>query len=137
MTPKAKIAILNILFIGMLIILGVCLILYGASDAITFFYKPSDLNNRTSDSKNIRVGGIVQNNSINYLDINSVSFVLTDYKTNLQVYYTGVIPALFKDKQGVVVKGNLQNDGTFIATEMLAKHDENYLPPSLKAQSSK
>jgi cytochrome c-type biogenesis protein CcmE len=134
-TSKAKIKILKILSIGILIISGVCLILYGASDNITFFYKPSDLTKLSLNSKNIRIGGLVEKNSIHYRDINSVSFVLTDYKTHLQVYYTGVIPALFKDKQGVVVKGNLQNDGTFIATEMLAKHDENYLPPSFKTQN--
>lgn len=131
MTSKTKARVFNILLIGILVICGICLILYGASNTIIFFYKPSELARLPSNSKNIRIGGLVKDKSIHYTDINSVSFVLTDYKAQINVRYTGVIPLLFRDKQGIVAKGSLQNDGTFIATEILAKHDENYVPPGL------
>ena len=131
MTSKAKKRIFNILFVGTLIIFGVCLILYGASSTITFFYKPSELARLPLNSKNIRLGGFVKEKSIHYLDVNIVSFILTDYKSQVQVQYAGIIPLLFRDKQGVVVKGSLQSDGVFIATQILAKHDESYMPPGL------
>ncbi len=131
MTSRAKIKIFNILFVGILISCGLILILHGTSNTITFFYKPSDLQNLPLPSGNIRLGGFVKSGSISYTDVNSVSFILTDHKSHLQVYYNGLIPTLFRDSQGVVVKGILQSDGNFIATEMLAKHDENYRPPGL------
>ncbi len=129
MTSRTK--ILNLLFVGVVICIGIALILYGSSNAITFFYKPSEIDRKAIGHKSIRVGGFVKNGSIEYFTINEMSFVLTDYKSEIKVNYKGVVPKLFRQGQGVVVKGSMQKD-VFIATEVLAKHDENYTPPGMQ-----
>ncbi|MDA9559005.1 cytochrome c maturation protein CcmE, partial [Alphaproteobacteria bacterium] len=84
--------------------------------------------------RNIRVGGLVLENSIKYSDDGlSVSFIITDNKNIIDVFYSGILPDLFREKQGVVVEGSfLKSNNTFNAKKVLAKHDENYMPPEVK-----
>ena len=107
---------------------GIGLILYGTSNSITFFLTTSQIiENKPKNT--VRLGGVVKKNSIQYLDINKVSFIVTDNVCDIKVQYSGAIPILFRDLQGVVLKGAMQ-DNVFMAKQMLAKHDEAYFPPN-------
>jgi cytochrome c-type biogenesis protein CcmE len=110
----------------LLLCCGITLILWGASSAVSFYQTPSQILN--NNSKNIvRLGGFVKAGSITYKSTNKISFVVSDGTCNINVTYQGMIPQLFGDNQGVVLKGQLHNN-VFIATQMLAKHDERYKP---------
>ena len=120
--------IYKFLLIATLFSLGIGLILYGSSNSITFFLTTSQvINNKPKNT--IRLGGIVKEKSINYIDINKVRFTVTDNINDIQVEYKGAIPMLFRDLQGIVLKGQMY-DNIFVANQMLAKHDEEYFPPS-------
>ena len=116
-----------------LTVFAVFLILKSLSDNILYFKSPTDI--KTSEdlifNKKIRVGGMVKKNS---LKINSeeIKFVITDFKNELNVSYSGTVPNLFTEEKGVVAEGKLQDKKFFIADRILAKHDENYMPPELK-----
>ena len=115
--------------------LALFFVLKALNDKIVFFYTPTNLS-KDSDiiGENIRVGGLVLENSIKYSnDGLKVSFVITDNKNMIDVFYSGILPDLFREKQGVVVEGNfLKSKKTFNAKKVLAKHDENYMPPEVK-----
>jgi cytochrome c-type biogenesis protein CcmE len=115
--------------------LALFFVLKALNDKIVFFYTPTNLS-KDSDiiGENIRVGGLVLENSIKYSnDGLRVSFVITDNKNMIDVFYSGILPDLFREKQGVVVEGNfLKSKKTFNAKKVLAKHDENYMPPEVK-----
>ena len=115
--------------------LALFFVLKALNDKIVFFYTPTNLS-EDSDiiGENIRVGGLVLENSIKYSnDGLRVSFVITDNKNMIDVFYSGILPDLFREKQGVVVEGSfLKNKKTFNAKKVLAKHDENYMPPEVK-----
>ena len=115
--------------------LALFFVLKALNDKIVFFYTPTNLS-EDSDiiGENIRVGGLVLENSIKYSnDGLRVSFVITDNKNMIDVFYSGILPDLFREKQGVVVEGNfLKSKKTFNAKKVLAKHDENYMPPEVK-----
>ena len=115
--------------------LALFFVLKALNDKIVFFYTPTNLS-EDSDiiGENIRVGGLVLENSIKYSnDGPRVSFVITDNKNMIDVFYSGILPDLFREKQGVVVEGNfLKSKKTFNAKKVLAKHDENYMPPEVK-----
>ena len=110
-------------------------VLKALNDKIVFFYTPTNLS-EDSDiiGENIRVGVLVLENSIKYSnDWLRVSFVITDNKNMIDVFYSGILPDLFREKQGVVVEGSfLKSKKTFNAKKVLAKHDENYMPPQVK-----
>ena len=116
-----------------LTVFAVFLILKSLSDNILYFKSPTDI--KTSEdlifNKKIRVGGMVKKNS---LKINSeeIKFVITDFKNELNVSYSGTVPNLFTEEKGVVAEGKLQDKKFFVADRILAKHDENYMPPELK-----
>ena len=115
--------------------LALFFVLKALNDKIVFFYTPTNISEDAEIiGKNIRVGGLVLENSIRYSnDGLSVSFVITDNKNMLDVFYSGILPDLFREKQGVVVEGSfLKNKKTFNAKKVLAKHDENYMPPEVK-----
>tara|TARA_Y100000768_G_scaffold379735_1_gene355881 strand:- start:930 stop:1310 length:381 start_codon:yes stop_codon:yes gene_type:complete len=115
---------------------GVGLILYAFSNNINLFYTPSELLKETAlPNKVIRLGGMVVEGSVEYSDNLSVKFVLTDYEDNITVYYTGILPDLFKEGQGIVALGKINDSKVFNATQVLAKHDENYMPPELSSIS--
>ena len=84
------------------------------------------------DKKKIRIGGMVKNNSI-LIETKEVKFVVTDFKNEINVIYDGVLPNLFSEGKGVVAEGYLKDKSLFLATKILAKHDENYMPPEVKA----
>ena len=128
---KKRASLLTLILI--LTVFAVFLILKSLSDNILYFKSPTDI--KTSEdlifNKKIRVGGMVKKNS---LKINSeeIKFVITDFKNELNVSYSGTVPNLFTEEKGVVAEGKLQDKKFFIADRILAKHDENYMPPELK-----
>ena len=115
--------------------LALFFVLKALNDKIVFFYTPTNISEDAEIlGKNIRVGGLVLENSIKYSsDGLRVSFVITDNKNIINVFYTGILPDLFREKQGVVVEGSfLKSKKSFSAKKVLAKHDENYMPPEVK-----
>ncbi|HCX68204.1 MAG TPA: cytochrome c maturation protein CcmE [Rhodobiaceae bacterium] len=108
------------------------LVLYALSDSVTFFYSPSDVVERgVEPGERIRLGGLVEMGSLQKLDDANVRFNVTDFVETIPVTHRGVLPDLFREGQGVVAEGAMQQDGTFTADKVLAKHDENYMPPEV------
>jgi cytochrome c-type biogenesis protein CcmE len=108
---------------------AVGLILWGLSGSISFFNSPSDLVARpTSPNTRVRLGGLVQEGSIERLADQVVMFTVTDGQTTIRVRYQGILPDLFRERQGVVAEGRLVEAGLFRADSVLARHDENYMP---------
>jgi len=121
---------LSVILAG-LAVLGVALglVLYALSDAIVFFYTPSEITEKgVKPGQRIRLGGLVEQGSIKKGEGTGVSFVVTDTIKSLPVTYSGQLPDLFREGQGVVTEGKLDASGTFVADTVLAKHDENYMP---------
>ena len=109
------------------------LVFKGLSENINLFYSPTDLKKENIRVDNqIRVGGMVKKDSINK-ESNSlrISFVITDFEEDLLITYEGILPDLFSEEAGIVAKGKINESGIFIANEILAKHDENYMPPEV------
>jgi len=105
------------------------LVLYALNSNIVFFYTPTQVAQREApQGRHFRIGGLVQAGSV-VRDGTRVTFLVTDNARQIPVAYTGSLPDLFKEGKGVVAQGSLGPDGTFTATEVLAKHDENYMPP--------
>jgi cytochrome c-type biogenesis protein CcmE len=124
-----------------LAVLGVAvgLVLYAMRDSIVFFYSPSEVADmKIAPGQRFRLGGLVETGSLVHGEGTTVRFVVVDRTKTLPVTYTGVLPDLFREGQGVVAEGTLEPDGLFHADTVLAKHDENYMPPEvakkLKAQ---
>lgn len=104
------------------------LVLTAISDSLVYFYTPSDLAAKPQpEGRRMRIGGLVQDHSV-IRDGKSVAFAVTDLVHTLPVTYAGILPDLFREGQGVVVEGKMGGDGIFQATEVLAKHDEKYMP---------
>jgi cytochrome c-type biogenesis protein CcmE len=128
-------------FIGLLLMLsmisvGILLIIKTFNENIMFFYSPTDIvlhKRHFTRDQPIRVGGVVKTDSLKQ-DGLYYQFVITDYAHELKVEYSGMLPNLFKEGQGVVALGEFNQDNSFIAKELLAKHDENYMPPEIKLQ---
>ena len=108
-------------------------LLKALEEKIVFFYTPSEtLEKELLINDTIRVGGIVLEKSINYKDNLQISFTITDKKNELEVLYFGILPDLFREGQSVIVEGNMdKKNNIFNATRVLAKHDENYMPPEV------
>ena len=130
MTPKKKrFYILFSTFSFFCFIVGTVLIVL--QDNILFFYTPSEiLQKNLKQNEKVRLGGLVEENSVVRNNI-KINFTITDLKKNIEVSYEGILPDLFREGQGVIVKGYLKNN-IFEASEVLAKHDENYMPPEIK-----
>ena len=116
-----------------LITLFILFILKSLEENIVYFLSPTEIYNQTdiSTDKKIRVGGLVKINSI-IKDGNKINFIITDLKKEIVVSYSGVLPNLFSEGKGVVAEGKLKDKKYFIADTILAKHDENYMPPEVK-----
>ncbi len=116
-----------------LLAVAVILILFALNDSVVFFYGPSDLVEReVPPDRRFRLGGLVEENSVVRADDGlSTTFRVTDLAHAVAVSYRGLLPDLFREGQGVVAEGQLTADGVFIASEVLAKHDENYMPPEV------
>lgn len=126
MKPKYK-RLKSILISVASIAVGLWLILSNFNENIVFFFSPMELKNKQVINQVVRVGGLVRNGSISRLDGFVTEFIITDNQEDLKVRFVGILPNLFRDNQGVVAKGKLEGD-IFIANELLAKHDENYMP---------
>ena len=133
MNPIRKQRIYALIAIVVGSILAVYLVVSALSKNLNLFYSPTDLlNNDLSPETLIRAGGMVREGSIKRSDTSlSIEFVVTDFKNDLKIKYSGILPDLFSEKAGVVVQGHLEKEGTFRAIEVLAKHDENYMPPEV------
>ena len=131
MNPIRKKRIYSILFVLLFSISGISLILYSLNSNLDYFFTPTELKDRNIPAdKRIKVGGMVLSGSIERIS-SSISFVITDYENSIKVEYEGIVPDLFKEDSGVVVLGNLR-DKILYAEEVLAKHDENYMPPNIE-----
>ena len=113
--------------------LAVCLVIFAFQDNLVFFYSPTEIAKEgVSSDQRIRVGGLVEEGSvISEGDGLTTRFRITDLSQTLSITYTGILPSLFREGQGVIVQGYLQNSTNFVADEVLAKHDENYMPPEV------
>ena len=125
---------LMVVLVGLLALgAAAALVLSAFEDNIVFFFSPSELAGKTLvPGRSIRVGGLVEEGSITKLEDGlTTTFVITDMATTLAVRYIGVLPDLFREGQGVVAEGSLGPDGIFVAVQVLARHDETYMPPEV------
>ena len=130
---KVKLRFFFILLILLTFILTTFLILKSLEENVVFFKSPSEIKTLAEiQNKKIRVGGMVKKDSISVAS-KEMKFIITDFKSEISVTYTGVIPNLFEEGKGVVAEGYLKDKNFFFATKILAKHDENYMPPEVKA----
>ena len=124
----------SLLLIVLLIsLISIFFILQSLNKNILYFKSPSDIkiNQDIHFNKKIRVGGMVKKNSL-IINEQEIQFIITDFKNELSVSFSGTVPNLFAEEKGVVAEGKLQDKTFFIADRILAKHDENYMPPELK-----
>ena len=129
---KVKLRFLFVTLILVTIVLTVFLILKSLEENVVFFQSPTEIKTLSElDTNKIRVGGMVKKNSIN-VNSNEVNFIITDFKNEINVSYSGAVPNLFAEEKGVVAEGFLKDRNFFSATKILAKHDENYMPPEVK-----
>ena len=114
------------------------LVLYSLRDNLVFFYSPTDvLVKGAPANRTFRIGGLVEMGSVQHPAADQTRFVVTDTTNTLQVAYKGLLPSLFREGQGVVAEGRIGADGVFVAQQVLAKHDETYMPPEVVAALKK
>ncbi|MGO8866009.1 MAG: cytochrome c maturation protein CcmE [Alphaproteobacteria bacterium] len=137
MKPKRKRMVL--VLVGLVILGGAAALVLNAFEAnIVFFVSPSDLMAKEGERvRTLRLGGLVEKGSVERGPGAAVHFKVTDLRHDIRVSYNGMLPDLFREGQGVVAEGKLQPDGTFLATSVLAKHDERYMPPEVAAELKK
>jgi cytochrome c-type biogenesis protein CcmE len=129
---KVKLRFFFVILILTTLILSVFLILKSLEENVVYFQSPSEIQELTEiNNKKIRVGGMVKKDSI-VITSNEVNFIITDFKNELNVTYSGSIPNLFAEEKGVVAEGYIKDRSFFVASKILAKHDENYMPPEVK-----
>ena len=129
---KVKLRFLFIVLILITLILTVFLVLKSIEENVVYFQSPTEIKALLElDKKKIRVGGMVKKNSIS-INSSEVKFIITDFKNEINVSYAGAIPNLFEEGKGVVAEGVLSDRNFFSASKILAKHDENYMPPEVK-----
>ena len=130
---KVKLRFLFIVIVLITLILTVFLILKSLEENVVYFQSPSEINlSAELNKKKIRIGGMVKKDSIS-VNANEINFIITDFKNEINVTYAGAIPNIFEEEKGVVAEGILKDRNFFSATKILAKHDENYMPPEVKA----
>jgi cytochrome c-type biogenesis protein CcmE len=129
---KVKLRFIFLALILASVILTVFLILQSLKENVVYFQSPSEIKSLIElDKKKIRVGGMVKEQSV-FINSNEVNFIITDFKNEINVIYSGAVPNLFAEGKGVVAEGFLKDKNYFSATKILAKHDENYMPPEVK-----
>ena len=127
--------LLLILFSLILLSTSILLILFNSNKNLVFFYTPSELlASNAAINDTVRIGGYVQKNSITRHENNKYKFIITDNNKILQISYTGLVPDLFREEQGVVIEGTLLKSYVIEASKVFAKHDENYMPASIQKQ---
>ena len=130
---KVKLRFILVLLILITLILSVFLILKSLEENVVYFQSPTEIKTLSEiNKKKIRIGGMVKIDSIS-VESNDVKFIITDLKNEINIIYSGVVPNLFSEGKGVVAEGYLKDKNFFLATKILAKHDENYMPPEVKA----
>ena len=130
---KVKLRFLFIVIVLITLVLTIFLILKSLEENVVYFQSPTEIKSLTElKNSKIRVGGMVKKGSIE-INSNEVNFVITDYKNEISVSYSGSVPNLFAENKGVVAEGFLEDRNYFKAVKILAKHDENYMPPEVKA----
>ena len=129
---KVKLRFLFVVLILITLILTTFLVLKSLEENVVYFQSPSEIKALSEfDKKKITVGGMVKKDSIS-INSSELKFVITDFKNEINVTYTGAIPNLFEEGKGVVAEGVLNDRNFFSASKILAKHDENYMPPEVK-----
>lgn len=133
MNNKQKQKIIGISCLIILLGAGVGLVLYALKQNINLFYTPTEvLQKKIHSNQNIRVGGYVKNHSVHYNAVGTaVDFIITDRTNEIKITYQGVLPSLFREGQSVVVAGKLSVPNKLVAYQVLAKHDEKYMPASI------
>jgi cytochrome c-type biogenesis protein CcmE len=134
---KVKLRFFFIILILLSLILSVFLILKSLEQNVVYFKSPSDVKMISElENKKIRIGGMVKKDSI-VMTAKDINFIITDFKNEINVTYSGIVPNLFSEEKGVVAEGYLKDKFFFEASKILAKHDENYMPPEVKAALEK
>ena len=129
---KVKLRLIFLALILASVILIVILVLQSLKENVVYFKSPSEVKSLIElNKKKIRVGGMVKDQSV-FIGSNEVKFIITDFKNEINVVYSGAVPNLFAEGKGVVAEGFLKDKNYFTATKILAKHDENYMPPEVK-----
>ena len=129
---KVKLRFLFIILVLISLILTVFLVLKSLEENVIYFQSPTEIKESSEiDSKKIRVGGMVKKNSVS-ISSEELKFIISDFKNEIMVTYSGAVPNLFEEEKGVVAEGYLKDKNFFLATKILAKHDENYMPPEVK-----
>ena len=134
MNPIRKKRLYSILLVFLFSVSGISLILYSLNSNLDYFFTPTELKNVDIPSeKRIKIGGMVLEDSVQRYK-SEISFIITDYENSINVVFDGIVPDLFKEGSGVVALGFIKNE-IFYAQEVLAKHDENYMPPNLNLEN--
>ena len=129
---KVKLRLVFLALILASVILTVFLVLQSLKENVVYFQSPSEIKSLIElNKKKIRVGGMVKEQSVS-INSDEVNFVITDFKNEINVVYSGAVPNLFAEGKGVVAEGFLKDKNYFTATKIFAKHDENYMPPEVK-----
>ena len=133
MREPVKQRIIKLLVGASIISVSILIIIINLKENLIYFYSPSDLAEINLDnSQEIRVGGLVEDNSLEYDEVESIyRFIITDKKNTIKVEYKGILPNLFAENKGVVVEGSYAGTNNILASKVLAKHDENYMPPEV------
>ena len=130
---KVKLRFYFVILILITVFLTVFLVLKSLEENVIYFQSPSDIKTLSeTNTKKIRIGGMVKKNSI-FINEKKLNFIITDFENEINVAYSGLVPNLFSEGKGVVAEGYLKDKSFFLATKILAKHDENYMPPEVKA----
>ena len=129
---KTKSRIIILMLILSTLILVVFLVLKSLEENVVYFFSPTEIHTKSNISfdKKIRIGGLVKKNSVTKKET-SINFIITDLKNEIIVTYNGLLPNLFSEEKGVIAEGKLVDKSYFIADKILAKHDENYMPPEV------
>ena len=130
---KVKLRFYFVTLILITVLLTVFLVLKSLEENVIYFQSPSDIKTLSeTNTKKIRIGGMVKKNSVS-MNEKKLNFIITDFENEINVAYSGLVPNLFSEGKGVVAEGYLKDKSFFLATKILAKHDENYMPPEVKA----
>ena len=129
---KVKLRALFIFLLLVSVILSIFLVLKSLEENVVYFLSPTEINSLDEvGKKKIRIGGMVKKHSI-LINSDNITFIITDFKNEINVSYSGSVPNLFEEGKGVVAEGFLKDRSFLIADKILAKHDENYMPPEVK-----
>ena len=130
---KVKLRFIFVVTILITFVLSTFFVLKSLEENVVYFQSPSEIKDFAElEKKKIRIGGMVKNNSVS-MGTKEVKFIITDFESEINVVYSGVVPNLFAEGKGAVIEGYLKDKNFFLATKILAKHDENYMPPEVKA----